>query len=164
VSAQLSGALLGGVGGLGLVLVVARLRAIHRPTLALRVLPYVRDVPRLGRPAPIDEPTTSPVSAAAGVFGPVLRAAADAVERVLGGASSVRRRLSRAALDKSVHDFRVEQVMWGVGGFVVVAAYCLLTTLGGRGDTVSSLLLCGVGLATGVLARDTYLKIGRAHV
>jgi tight adherence protein C len=149
--------LLGAVAGLGLVLVVTRVRAINRPTLALRVLPYVRDVPRLGRPAPMDEPASSPVSAATGVFGPVLRAAADAVERVLGGASSVRRRLSRAALDTSVHDFRIEQVLWGVGGFAVVAAYCLLTTLNGRGDAVSSMLLCGVGFATGVLARDTYL-------
>lgn len=157
MSPQLSGALLGAVAGLGLVLVVTRVRAINRPTLALRVLPYVRDVPRLGRPAPMDEPASSPVSAATGVFGPVLRAAADAVERVLGGASSVRRRLSRAALDTSVHDFRIEQVLWGVGGFAVVAAYCLLTTLNGRGDAVSSMLLCGVGFATGVLARDTYL-------
>ena len=39
-------------------------------------------------------------SAAAGVFGPVLRAAADGVERVLGGAPSVRRRLARATLDE----------------------------------------------------------------
>jgi tight adherence protein C len=157
VNPPLLGALVGAIGGLGLVLAVARVRAIHRPTLAIRVLPYVRDVPRLDRPAPMDEPTSSPVSAAAGVFAPLLRAAADTVERVLGGASSVRRRLGRAALDKTVHDFRVEQVVWGVVGFAVVAAYCLLTTLGGRGDAVSSLLLCAVGFATGVLARDTYL-------
>jgi tight adherence protein C len=158
VNPHLSGSLLGTTAGAGLVLAIARLRAIHRPTLALRVLPYVRDVPRLDRPAPMDEPTSSPVTAAAGVFGPVLRAAANAVERVLGGAASVRRRLGRAALDTSVHDFRVEQVLWGLVGFAVVAAYCLLTTLGGNGDTVSSLLLCSVGFATGVLARDTHLS------
>ena len=157
MSSQLVGALLGATAGLGLLLVAARLHAVHRPTLALRVLPYVRDVPRLDRPAPMDEPTSSPVTAATGVFGPAMRAAADAVERVLGGASSVRRRLARAALDKSVHDFRVEQVLWGVAGFAVVAAYCLLIAVGGGGDTVSSLLLCSVGFATGVLARDTYL-------
>jgi tight adherence protein C len=156
VSPVLPGMLLGATAGLGLVLVLARLHAIHRPTLALRVLPYVRDVPRLGV-APMKEPTSSPASAAAGVFGPVLRAAAGAVERVLGGATSVRRRLARAALAESVHDFRIEQVLWGVGGFAIVAAYCLLNALGGRGDTVSSLVLCLVGFATGVLARDTYL-------
>ena len=157
MSGHLFGAVLGSVAGLGLVLVAARVRAIHRPTLAMRVLPYVRDVPRLGRAAPMDEPASSPVSAAAGVFGPVLRTAADVVERVLGGAASVRRRLGRAAIEKTVHDFRIEQVLWGLAGFAVVAAYCLLTTLSGRGSTVSSLLLCFAGFATGVLARDTYL-------
>jgi tight adherence protein C len=158
VSTQLTGLVVGGTAGLGVALVVARVRAVHRPTLALRVLPYVRDVPRLHRPAPMDEPTSSPLSAAAGVFGPGLRAAAGLVERVLGGAASVRRRLARAGLDRTVHEFRVEQVLWGLGGFAAVAAYCLLTTLGGHGDTVGSLLLCAVGLATGVLARDTYLS------
>lgn len=158
MSPTLSGMLLGACAGLGLLLVATRVRVIHRPTLALRVLPYVRDVPRLDHPAPMEEPTSSPVTAAAGVFGPLLRAAADLVERVLGGATSVRRRLARAGLDKTVHDFRVEQVLWGVGGFAVVAGYCLLTALGGRGDTVSSLVLCLVGFATGVLARDTYLS------
>lgn len=158
MSVPLQGPVLGAAAGLGMLLVLTRVRAIRRPTLAARVLPYVRDVPRVGRPAPVDEPASSPLTAAAGVFGPGLRAAAGVVEHVLGGATSVRRRLGRAALDKTVHDFRVEQVCWGLGGFTVVAAYSLLTALGGRGDTVSSLLLCAVGFATGVLARDTYLS------
>jgi tight adherence protein C len=140
------------------LLVLARVRAIRRPSLAVRVLPYVRDVRRIDRPSPADESGSSPVSAATGVFGPALRSAAAVVERVLGGTTSVGRRLGRAALDKTVHDFRVEQVLWGLCGFSVVAAYCLLTTLGGHDDTVSSLLLCAVGFASGVLARDTYLS------
>jgi tight adherence protein C len=158
VTGAAPGMLVGAVAGLGLVLVLARLRALHRPTLALRVLPYLRDVPRLGRSAPADTVSSSPVSAAAGVFGPVLRAAADGVERILGGSSSVRRRLQRAGLDRSVHDFRAEQVQWGLVGFAVVAAYCLLAALGGSGGVVSSLLLCATGFAVGVLARDTYLS------
>jgi tight adherence protein C len=157
VSALVPGSVLGACAGLGLLLVLVRLRAIHRPTLALRVFPYVRDVRRPGSPAPVEEPSASPVVAAAGVFGPLLRAAADAVERTLGGAASVRRRLQRAALDLSVHDFRVQQVLWGLAGFAVVAAYCLLDAAGGGGGTVSALALCAVGFAVGVLARDTYL-------
>jgi tight adherence protein C len=150
--------MLGACAGLGIVLVVARLRVIGRPSLELRVLPYLRDVPRLGSAAPVDEVSSSPVVAAAGVFGPFLRTAAHAVERVLGGAASVRRRLQRAALDLTVHDFRVQQVLWGLAGFAVVAAYCLLDAAGGGGGTVSALVLCGVGLALGVFARDTYLS------
>ena len=157
MSPSVSGSLLGACAGLGLVLVLVRLRAIHRPTLELRVLPYVRDVRRQGSPAPAEEVSTSPVVAAAGVFGPLLRAAADAVERALGGAASVRRRLQRAALDLSVHDFRVQQVLWGLAGFAVVAAYCLLDAAGGGGGTVTALVLCVVGFVLGVLARDTYL-------
>jgi tight adherence protein C len=152
-----TGLALGATTGAGIVLVVSRLRLIHRPTLALRVLPYIRDVPPLGRSRPYDVPSSSPVTAAAGVLGPVLRSAADAVERVLGGATSVRRRLERAALDTTVHEFRIEQVIWGLVGFALVSAYCLLDALGGGGGTVSSLLMCVAGLATGVLARDTYL-------
>jgi tight adherence protein C len=158
VSPSVPGVMLGACAGLGIVLVVARLRVIGRPSLELRVLPYLRDVPRLGSAAPVDEVSSSPVVAAAGVFGPFLRTAAHAVERVLGGAASVRRRLQRAALDLTVHDFRVQQVLWGLAGFAVVAAYCLLDAAGGGGGTVSALVLCGVGLALGVLARDTYLS------
>ena len=62
-----------------------------------------------------------------------------------------------------MHDFRVEQVLWGLGGFAVVAAYCLLDALGGGGGTGSSLLLCAVGFAAGVLARDTYLSSQVTH-
>jgi tight adherence protein C len=148
---------LGAVGGLGLVLVIARLAVIHRPSLALRVLPYVRDLPQVGRTPALTVTSTSPVSAAAGILGPLLRSAADAVERTLGGAASVRRRLQRAAIDKSVHEFRIEQVLWGVAGFAVVAAYCLLDALAGGTGTISSLLLCAVGFAMGVLARDSWL-------
>jgi tight adherence protein C len=157
-----TGLLLGACAGLGLVLVVARLLALHRPTMDLRVLPYLRDVPRL-RPAPTPDVGVSPVGAAAGVFGPLLRSAAGGVERVLGGAASVRRRLERAGLDSTVHDFRIEQVLWGLGGFAVVAAYCLLDAVGGGGGTLSSILLCAVGFAVGVLGRDSWLTSQVAH-
>ena len=43
------GATLGAVLAAGLLLVVARLRPIGRPQLASRVLPYVRDLPQVGR-------------------------------------------------------------------------------------------------------------------
>jgi tight adherence protein C len=157
VTPSIPGAVLGATAGLGTVWVGVRVRAIHRPTLALRVLPYVRDVSPRG-PAPVvTARSDSPVKAARGVFGPVLRRSANLVERVLGGGASVRRRLERAAIDRTLHEFRVEQVLWGLGGFGLVAAYCLLDALGGGGGVVSSVLLCVAGFAVGVLARDTYL-------
>ena len=152
------GAVLGAVLAAGLLLVVTRIRVMRRPQLALRVLPYVRDLPQVGRTPTLRVVSSSPTAAAAGVFGPMLRSAADTVERVLGGAASVRRRLERADLDTSVHEFRIEQVLWGLAGFGLAGAYGLVRALTGAGGTVSSLLLCVVGLALGVIARDHHLS------
>ncbi len=119
------GAVLGGLGACGLLLVTARVAVLRRPQLSVRVLPYVRDLPMASS-------RLSP-SVHTGRFGVVVRPVADVVERVLGGATSVRRRLERADLDRSVHDFRVEQVLWGVVGFAVAAALGLLRMVTGSG-------------------------------
>ncbi len=158
MSYQLWGALLGATAGLGLLLIVLRLRVIGRPQLSGRVLPYVRDLPLLGQKRSPWEVSSSPVAAAAGVFGPIVQTAARGVERVLGGAASVRRRLARAGIDKTVHEFRIEQVTWGLLGFAAAAAYGVLRTVGDAGNAIPSLLICAVGFSTGVLARDSYLS------
>lgn len=153
------GALLGAAGGTGLLLVLARVRAVGRTPLADRVLPYVRDLPQVGpRPAAPSPTATSPlVGAAVAVYGPLLRRAADAVEKVLGGATSVRRRVERAGLDLTVHDVRVQQVVWGLVAFGVAAAWGLLRTVGGGADVLAHALVCAAAFVTGVLARDTWL-------
>lgn len=151
------GALLGATTAGGLLLVLSRVLAVRRPRLELRVLPYVRDLPA----GPGQRARTSaqaPTSAAAGVFGPVLRSAAELVERVLGGAASVERRLQRAGIDKTVHELRIEQVLWGLVAFGVAAAYCLLKALTDPGGAVAAVVICAVAFACGVLARDHHLS------
>ncbi len=152
------GGLLGAVLGAGLLVVAGRVAALRRTQLSVRVLPYVRDLPQVGQAPGLRPVSVSPTSAAAGVFGPPLRSAADAVERVLGGAASVRRRLERADLDRSVHDFRVEQVLWGLAGFALAAAYGVLRALTDPTGGLVSLALCLVAFVAGVLARDTHLS------
>jgi tight adherence protein C len=145
------GAVLGVTAGAGLLIVVARVSAIRRPQLSSRVLPYVRDLGRAD--------STTPTSASGtGLFAPLLRSAADAVERVLGGATSVRRRLQRGNIDMTVHEFRIQQVLWGLGGFALAAAYALLKALTRPGGVVAAVLLCAVAFALGVLARDNHLS------
>jgi tight adherence protein C len=151
------GAVLGALFAAGLLLVASRVAVIRRPQLAIRVLPYVRDLPQVGRTPTLRVVSSSPTTAAAGVFGPLLRSAADIVERVLGGAASVRRRLERADLDKTVHEFRVEQVLWGLGAFAIAAAYGVLRGLRDPGGAGLSVLLCLVAFVVGVLARDSHL-------
>ncbi|WP_028652756.1 type II secretion system F family protein [Nocardioides halotolerans] len=146
------GALLGASLGGGLLLVGARVLALRRPRLEARVLPYLRDVPRLtARPVPS-------TSATRGVFGPLLTSAADAVERVLGGAASVRTRLARAGLDVTVAEFRVQQVVWGLVAFALSAAYSILKALTRPGGLVPAVVLCLAAFVVGVLARDQHLS------
>lgn len=152
------GAVLGALAAGGLLLVVVRVLAIRRPQLALRVTPYVRDLPQVGRTPALKVASASPTAAAAGIFGPFLRSAADVVDRVLGGEASVRRRLVRAGIDKTVHEFRIEQVVWGLAGFALCAAVQLVRSLTGGVNPVAALGLCCFGFAAGVLLRDNRLS------
>lgn len=148
----LAGALLGLGATSGLLLVLSRLLVLRRPPLRLRVLPYVRDL------VPVDKtPPARSTHAVAVVLGPVLRRAADGVERVLGGAPSVRRRLARAGLATSVADFRVQQVLWGLAGFALAAAWGLLRTWSRPGAALPAVLACVGAFVLGVLLRDQQL-------
>lgn len=158
MSTAVWGALLGAVAGAGLLLVGARIAVLRRPRLSVRVLPYLRDVPRVDETSPLRPVAAAPTSAAAGIFGPLLRQAADLVERVLGGSTSVRRRLQRAGLDRTLQDFRIEQVVWGLVGFAAAAAVVLIRALGGVGSVGSGVVFCLLGFVCGVFLRDNRLS------
>lgn len=158
MSTAVWGALLGAVAGAGLLLVGSRIAVLRRPQLSVRVLPYLRDVPRVDETSPLRPVAAAPTSAAAGIFGPLLRQAADLVERVLGGSTSVRRRLQRAGLDRTLQDFRIEQVVWGLVGFAAAAAVVLLRALGGVGSVGSGVVFCLLGFVCGVFLRDNRLS------
>lgn len=148
------GGVLGGIAALGLLLTAARIAAIRRPQLDVRVLPYLRDLTPSAAPA---AGANGSGSAFVALTGPLLRSAADLVGRVLGGSASVRRRLARAGLDRTVQDFRVEQVVWGLVGFAAAAAYGVVVTLSRPGNPALLTLVCLVGVVGGVLARDQHL-------
>jgi len=154
-----AGALLGAGVGVGIVLTVVRVLALRRPLLAVRVLPYVQDLPQLSRAGPVATSAgaaqLNPVRA---LFGPALVSAARSLERILGGNASIRRRLERANVSMTVQEFRVEQVLWGVGAFTAAAGLSLLVALRSPGRTVPLLVLCAVGFVVGVLLRENRLS------
>ena len=153
-----SGALLGFVMGLGLALVWLGLPRHRRAGLAGRVLPYLRDTPRPSRLLDDGRPAGGVLGV---VAGPVIRDLAAVVERVMGGADSVRRRQLRAGLAADVDRFRAEQVLWGALGAVVGAVAGVLALVLRDAGVVTVLMLTAVGLGVGITGAD-YLLSRRA--
>ena len=157
MSPMLLGGLVGVLFGLSLLLVVRRLPFLRKPSVDDRIAPYLRD---LGGPevflGVVD--SSSPFYAIVRLFGPSLRAGAARLERLLGGAASIRRRLSRAGIERSVEEFRIEQVLWGTAAFGAGLVVSIVAVSFGVGNPVGMLVFCGLLGVLGVLARDTYLS------
>lgn len=155
MSFALWGALLGAAFGAGSLLVLTRLFALRRPPLAARVMPYIRDLPQVSRRMPASSGEDRSLLGV--LVGPPLRSAAESLERVLGGSASVRRRLERANLPMTVHEFRVQQVLWGITYFGVAAAVALLVAVRAPDRTGPLLVLCAVAFVLGVMLRENRL-------
>lgn len=147
------GVVLGAFTGLGIWLVVERLWSARHTSLAMRVAPYLRDLPSTS----VRPPSVEPTSAFLAVFGPMLRRAGELVERVLGGSASIARRLERARLPMSVHEFRISQAVWGLVAFVLAAVPAAALALRSPDRAVPLLVMCGCACAMGVLLRENRL-------
>jgi tight adherence protein C len=150
------GAALGAVFALGVLLAVAGMPASRRPGLEARMAPYLRDAPRPSRLLAV-----RPDAGAAGLvqlMGPVLRDLGRGVERLLGGAASVRRRLQRAGLAPDVEGFRAEQVVWGIVGGLGGTAVAALLWARGRTAVVPLVLLVMCAAGCGIVGRDQMLS------
>ena len=149
------GALLGAVLALGLVLVWRGLPLNRRATLDDRLLPYLRDAPRPSRLLSTRQVGGS--GALAKLARPVVAGLGARLEQLLGGASSVRRRLLRAGRSPEVERFRAEQVLWGAGGLVLGSLVGAAMWLGQGGSVVPSVVVTFCGAGAGVVARDRWL-------
>jgi tight adherence protein C len=149
------GVVLGAFAGLGAWLVVDRLLASRHTSLAVRVTPYLRDLQ--ASTAPRRTPSAEGTSAFAAVFGPLVRRAAEVVERVLGGSASIERRLERARLPMTVHEFRISQAVWGLVAFLVAAVPSGLVAVRSPQRAVPLMVMCGCAFALGVLLRENRL-------
>ena len=119
-----TGAMIGLLGGLGLLLVVAWFRA-RRITLHARLAPALR--PRDATSGLLREhPVRSPFPVVERLLAPWLADLAGWFERLGSPRAEVRRRLDRAGSTESVDQFRARQVVWTVAGLVVGLALALL--------------------------------------
>jgi len=149
------GAGLGGVLAAGCLLIFVGLPANRRPGLEARLAPYLRDTARPSRLLAIRGDARGPGLLL--ILDPLIRDLGRGVERLLGGATSVRRRLERAGRRPDVEGFRAEQVVWGVGGGVVGLAAATLIWLKNGGSVLPLVLLVLCSVGAGIVARDQLL-------
>jgi tight adherence protein C len=158
VSPLVVGALLGLGLGLGLWLAGHSLVRSRRPALSDRVAPYLLDLPEAPRLPTQARVSSAPAAVGWAIFGPSVRRLARAVEKVLGGTESVRRRLDRVGSPLTAERFRIEQVQWGLVAFAGVAGAGLAWSLRSPVAPIPLLVVCGLAFLFGVLGRDWELS------
>jgi len=167
MSLAATGALLGLLIGVGLVVIIVRSPFARRIRYADRVEPYLRDTPapsrlldersvRAQRRAERAAPT--PFAAVEALVRPFLTDAARRLDRFLGGRAALVRRLTQAGGRTSVEEFRAQQVIWAVAGGLVGALLLVLRTTAGFGPPPAvSVALIVAGVAGGVVGREWQL-------
>jgi tight adherence protein C len=153
------GALLGGLGAVGLLVMASRVLAIRRGHFEARVLRHLVDLPQL---RPLTEPAgTGPL---AQLLGPGVRRAADLLDQVVGGTASVRRRLERAGSPMTVAEFRTQQVIWGLVAFAGASAVAVMIAIRSPGRLLPLVVLVLLAAVAGALSRENRLTAQvRAH-
>lgn len=158
MTAVVLGGFLGLLFAAGVLLAVRAAPPMRPVRLADRVAPYLGDTPPPSKLLARPTATSAPFAVVRRLFGPAIGDAVGFLDRVVGGAVSVRRRLGGLGSGGSVEEFRIEQVVWGVIG--LVGGGLLVALIGLARGGVDPVLAGGaalVGLVTGVLARDWYL-------
>ncbi len=154
-----TGALVGLLGASGLLIAVAAAPPLRRPRLEQRLAPYLRDSPAPSRLLATGGVVSAQFGAVTRLFGPFLGDAVRTLDRAVGGARSVRRRLSALGGRQTLEDFRVEQVVWGALGLLAgVLAATVYSLALHRVAIVSAVLLSAGGLVGGVLGCDWWLS------
>lgn len=152
------GAGLGLVASGGTIMAVRAAPPMRPIRLVDRMAPYLGDTPPPSRLLARPSATSAPFTVLRRLFGPALSDVVRVVDRVVGGSASVRRRLDGLGSQLTVEEFRVEQVLWGVGAAVAGAVLVLVgELLRGGINPVLVVLVALAGALAGVLGRDWWL-------
>lgn len=154
-----TGAFLGLLAAAGVLIAVRAMPPMRPIRLADRMAPYLGDTPPPSRLLARPSATSAPFAVLRRLFGPALSDAIRVLDRVVGGSVSVRRRLAGLGSPMTVEEFRVEQVLCGVGA-ALAAAVLVLGGEWARGglNPVLVLLAAAAGLVVGILGRDWWLR------
>ena len=149
------GAGVGAMLAVGCLLVFVGLPVNRRPGLEARLAPYLRDTARPSRLLAVPRDGGGPWLLL--ILHPVVRDLGRRVEHMLGGATSVRRRLERAGMRPDIEGFRAEQVIWGLASGVLGLGLATLIWLKEGGSIIPLVLLVFCAVGVGIVARDQIL-------
>lgn len=155
---SVTGAAIGLMLGFGLYFMIFRIPTMRKVKLDDRLAPYVRDTVA---PAGLDfsDKTFTPFPTLERILRPYVRRGATGLERVLGGGNQIRRRLRQAGSETSLEEFRIEQLVWGAGGFAIALAVAFLGLVS-RGFGAIPLLIMAFGaFIGGVMLRDRQISV-----
>lgn len=155
----LLGALLGLLAGSGTVIAVRAAPPLRPVRLADRMAPYLGDTPAPSRLLAAPSATSAPFVVIRRLFGPAAGELVGRLDRLIGGTSSVRRRLGGLGNPLTVEEFRIEQVVWGACAMFAGAG--VVAGLGAARGGVAPVLVVLAAVAmfvAGVLGRDWWLS------
>lgn len=155
----LAGASLGALFAMGLLVAIRSAPPMRPVRLVDRIGPYLGGVGTPSRLLATPESSGGAVATARRLVGPVLGDLVRGIDRIVGGAASVRRRLSALNSTGTVEEFRVEQLVWGCCGLAgAVLLLIVVAVFSGGVDPLVAAALAAGGLIGGVLARDWSLS------
>lgn len=153
-----TGALLGTLIAIGLLMAVLFSPPLRKRSLSDRIAPYLTDAEAPSRLLLTD------AKARGGIVHrlaePLVRDLVSRLDKFVGGQASVARRLAALGSTATVEQFRSEQVLWGAAGAGIALGIGALAVLGGQRNVLLIFLLIVGCIVAGVLARDWWL--GRA--
>jgi tight adherence protein C len=152
-SATICGLLLGG----GLWLLLVRLPFMRPTTFVERIGPQLKShnlESRLLRTSPRNVTPFGPLER---ILRPVISDGIASLGKFNLGSSALNRRLVRSGSTKTAVDFRAEQLLWGIGGFVLAVGVVVFAGAAGRFNPLVAVVAVLGSAVGGFLLRDYLL-------
>ncbi|ACL40371.1 type II secretion system protein [Pseudarthrobacter chlorophenolicus A6] len=151
-------AVCGAVLGIGLWLVIFRSPIMRATTLAQRIEPQLKSQ-NLESRLLSGEHTLTPFGPLERILRPFIRDGIAALGKMSPAPGATARRLAQAGINKSVIDFRAEQVIWAAAGFALTSAIVAVGAAAGRFNALlAAVAIIGSGIS-GFIVRDYWLGV-----
>ncbi|MDT0195797.1 type II secretion system F family protein [Arthrobacter sp. AB6] len=147
----------GAVLGIGLWLVVFRSPLMRATTLTERIEPQLKSQNLESRLLNSAEQNLTPFGPLERILRPVFRDGMAALGRLNPSPGATARRLAQAGINKSSIDFRAEQLLWAVAGFVASLGIILIGAAAGRFSPLFAAVAILGSAVGGFMLRDYWL-------